>query len=141
MSNAANKAIVQEYIDALNANDIEREMALLAPDVALHTPIPDLGQGKEAFRGLMQVYHGAFPEQHVEVRNMLADGDKVVLLHTHHLVHGGEFMGAPPSGKRAVIDGVEIFRIADGKIAEFWHADDFIGLVQQLGLTPPTAPA
>jgi steroid delta-isomerase-like uncharacterized protein len=139
MTHDANTAIVQEYIDAINANDSARELAMLADDVALHTPIPGLGQGKAAFQRLMQLYHGAFPAQHVEVRKMLSDGDKVVLLHTHHVTHGGEFMGAPPSGKQAVIDGVEIFRIANGQIAEFWHADDFIGLAQQLGLAPAPA--
>jgi steroid delta-isomerase-like uncharacterized protein len=139
MSTAAHAAIVQEYIDAINANDPARESAVLADDVTLHTPIPDLGQGKAAFQRLMQLYHGAFPEQHVVVRDILVDGDKVVLLHTHHVTHGGEFMGAPPSGKQAVIDGVEIYRIANGQIAEFWHADDFSGLAQQLGLAPTPA--
>jgi steroid delta-isomerase-like uncharacterized protein len=134
MSGNPHAAIVQEYIDAVNANDLARELALLADDVTLHTPIPDLGQGKDAFQRLMQLYHGAFPQQHVVVREMLVDGDNVVLLHTHHVTHGGEFMGVPPSGKQAVIDGVEIYRIANGQIAEFWHADDLIGLAQQLGL-------
>jgi len=137
MSNNALKAVVQEYIDGVNAVDIERELATVAPDIVVHTPVPGIDNGKQGFRGLMEVYHGAFTEQHVDVRDMLVDGDKVVLLHTHHLVQGGPFLGAPPSGKRAVIDGVEIYRIADGKIAEFWHADDLIGLVQQLGLMPP----
>jgi steroid delta-isomerase-like uncharacterized protein len=141
MSPETNLAVVQEYVDAINANDIDREMAILTDNVALHTPIPGLGQGKDAFRGLMQLFHGAFPEQHLEVRDLRADGDKVVLFHTHHLVHGGEFMGVPPSGNTAVIDGVEIYRIADGKIAEFWHADDFQGLLRQLELTPPAAMA
>ena len=47
MSSDTNAAVVQEYIDAVNANDIEREMVVLADDVALHTPIPGLGQGDQ----------------------------------------------------------------------------------------------
>lgn len=137
MSSEAHKDVVQEFMDAINVNDIEREMAVMAPDIAIHTPVPGIGHGIEGMRGLMEVYHGAFTEQRVDVRDMIVDGDKVVLLHTHHLTHGGDFLGVPGTGKRAVIDGVEIYRIADGKIAEFWHADDFVGLFQQLGLTPP----
>jgi steroid delta-isomerase-like uncharacterized protein len=137
MSSEPNKAVVQAYVDAVNAADIEREMTMVTPDIAIHTPVPGIGNGIESMRGLMTIYHGAFTEQRVDVRDMIVDGDKVVLLHTHHLTQGGPFMGAPASGKHAVIDGIEIFRIADGRIAEFWHADDFVGLFQQLELTPP----
>jgi predicted ester cyclase len=60
----------------------------------------------------------------------------VVARHTHHGVHGGEFMGIPPSGKSISIVGIEEFRIADGKVVAFWHQDDLLGLLMQLGALP-----
>jgi hypothetical protein len=38
------------------------------------------------------------------------------------------------------VQGIEIFRLRDGKIAEFWHMDDFLGLLQQLGDLSVTQP-
>jgi len=35
-----------------------------------------------------------------------------------------------------MLRGVNIFRIADGKIIERWGLLDQLGLLQQLGLTP-----
>jgi predicted ester cyclase len=40
-----------------------------------------------------------------------------------------------------VLRGVNIFRIADGKIMERWGRLDDLGLLQQLGLAPQSAAA
>ncbi len=39
------------------------------------------------------------------------------------------------------VSGIEIFRLRDGKVAEFWHADDLLGLMQQLGAIPEESEA
>jgi predicted ester cyclase len=49
----------------------------------------------------------------------------------------GPFMGFAPSGREATVTGVEIFRVQNGQVAEFWHHDDLFSLVQQLGLFVP----
>ncbi len=51
-------------------------------------------------------------------------------------------MGMPPSGREATVAGIEIFRVADGRIAEMWHQDNVLSLLQQLGAIPePEQPA
>ncbi len=45
----------------------------------------------------------------------------------------GEFMGLPPTGKEVTIDGIEMFRLADGKLVERWAEFDMMSLMQQLG--------
>jgi hypothetical protein len=40
------------------------------------------------------------------------------------------------SGKKAVVEGLEMYRVVDGKIAEMWHHDALLGLMQQLGAIP-----
>jgi predicted ester cyclase len=42
----------------------------------------------------------------------------------------------PPTGKQATISGIEIYRIASGKIGERWGNFDQLGLMQQLGVIP-----
>jgi hypothetical protein len=53
----------------------------------------------------------------------------------------GEVMGESPTGREVRLRGVNIFRIADGKIVERWGRLDDIGLLQQLGLSPQPAEA
>ncbi|MDQ6774771.1 MAG: ester cyclase [Actinomycetota bacterium] len=48
--------------------------------------------------------------------------------------HTGTFRGLPPTGQRVRFSGLEINRMADGKVAEHWFQLDSVALFQQLGL-------
>lgn len=136
MSIEANKAVVRRMYEAINANDIEGVLALTTEDFVVHTGIPDIAPGRAGFRTLMEIYFGAFTEQRVDVHSLVGEGDRIVSYHTHHLVQGGPFAGMPPTGKKAVVEGLEMYRLAGGKLAEMWHHDDLLGLMQQLGAIP-----
>ena len=71
---------------------------------------------------------------------MVAEGDKVVLRYTGVATDTGGYMGRPPTGKVTRTEGMQIFRIADGKIAESWAHRDDLGVLRQLGHLPPASP-
>lgn len=48
----------------------------------------------------------------------------------------GEYSGLPPTNKDVIYSGINIFRIAEGKIAEAWDISDRLWLWQQLGVLP-----
>ena len=75
------------------------------------------------------------------MQQLMAEGDLVAENFTAHGTHRGAVMGETPTGREIVLRGVNIFRIADGKIVERWGRLDQLGLLQQLGLAPqpPTA--
>jgi predicted ester cyclase len=50
-------------------------------------------------------------------------------------------MGIAPTGREVRLTAIEIFRLANGKIAEQWVQVDNLGMLQQLGALPPPAPA
>ncbi|MCE7980110.1 MAG: hypothetical protein DYG89_02865 [Caldilinea sp. CFX5] len=89
----------------------------------------------------MNVFNSAFPGHRVQVHHLVAEGDLVSVIHTHFAKHTGPFMGMPPTGKEIVVNGVEVIRLANGKIVEFWRHDDDAGLLMQLGAMPTPAPA
>lgn len=136
MSAEQNKALMRQFFAALDTGDLEGMVAQVTEDMVTHTPIPGIGRGREGFRGFMSVFFSAFPEQSVQVHRVIAEGDRVAVHHTHHATHGGDFLGLPPTGKRVTVTGIEIFRIENGKIAEMWHQDDLLSLMQQLGIVP-----
>jgi len=51
-------------------------------------------------------------------------------------IHRSTVMGETPTGREVVLRGVNIWRIADGKIVERWGRLDDLGLYKQLGLMP-----
>ena len=78
----------------------------------------------------------AFPDLHLTVEDMIAEGDKVVTRFTSRGTQTGAFMGIPPTGKQVTVSSIVIARIADGKIVEEWGLDDQMGMLQQLGVIP-----
>jgi predicted ester cyclase len=71
------------------------------------------------------------------IEDLIAEGDKVVARLTTSGTHQGVFLGLSPTGKRVMVTGIEIFRLAGGKIVEHWNTYDDLGLFQQLGVLPP----
>ena len=137
----SSKAVVRRMFELVGQGDLDRMLDLIAEDFVVHTAVPGIAPGRDGFRTFMNVFFQAFPEQSVDIHAMLEDGDLVAVRHTHHVVHGGPFAGLPPTGRRASVDGIEIFRVADGMIAEMWHQDDLFSLMRQLGGPPDGDPA
>lgn len=80
------------------------------------------------------MFDAAFPHHCVTVEAIVSQGDLVSVLHTHTATHAGVFMGMPLTDKSVVVNGLELFRIYDGKITEFWRKDDDVSLLMQLGM-------
>jgi predicted ester cyclase len=135
MSVEHKKALVERlFVEINDGQRYDLLDELCHADVVIHDPIGGDSQGIEAFRGLFMFFRQAFGEQRTELRTYVAEGEYVALLHTHHAKSTGSFLGAPPTGAWLAIPGLELFRMSDGKIAEFWRFDADAMLLAQLGL-------
>lgn len=94
-------------------------------------------QNREQDKKLCQAFFTAFPDLRFMLDELVAEGDKVALVWTANCTHKGEFMGIPATGKRIKFKGIDVYRIADGKIAEVWASMDNLGMMQQVGVIPP----
>jgi predicted ester cyclase len=82
----------------------------------------------------------AIPDLNYTLEDMVAEGDKVVARYTARFTHKGTYMGIPATGKQVAAKGVEIYRLAGGKIVESWDFPDTLGMMTQLGAIPGRAP-
>lgn len=73
---------------------------------------------------------------YMTVDDMLAEEDRVMVRWTFYGTQQGEFAGLPATHRKVRYGGVNIFRIADGKIVEIWDTLDGLSLWQQLGVLP-----
>ncbi|MEJ2704021.1 MAG: ester cyclase [Sedimentisphaerales bacterium] len=111
---------------------------VFAPDAILHLGTDDV-QGPEGFKEYVAGYREAFPDIHWAVEDQVAEGDMVVTRLTGTGTHQGELMGIPPTGLQVTVTAIANVRIVGDKIQESWSSWDALGLMQQLGVMPPTA--
>ena len=90
---------------------------LHSPEYVGHMPVVPGAVGREALRALMAAYYAAV-DFHGTLDFLIAEGDMVVMRETHRGKHIGEFQGIPPTGKEVTVATTDIYRFADGKIAE-----------------------
>jgi steroid delta-isomerase-like uncharacterized protein len=141
MGAEAHRAFAARYVDAINrafaTGDTAALEACFAPGYVEHVREQGPDPGVGGLLAVVRAIRAAVPDARGVVEDVLVDGDRVALRHAHHGTHTGPFLGLPPTGTRFAFQGIEIFRLADGRIAESWHVDDNLRLMQQLGAGPP----
>ena len=91
----------------------------------------------EDLKQFFVMLRSGFPDFQATMEDLLAEGDKVALRFTFRGTHQGEFLGIAPTGKQVTMVGIDIFRIADGRIVELWgQEEDVLGMMQQIGAIP-----
>jgi steroid delta-isomerase-like uncharacterized protein len=60
----------------------------------------------------------AFPDWHGTIDHLIADGDKVVAFFTWTGTHEGDYLGIPATGRTITLRTADLFRVADGRLAE-----------------------
>ncbi|MFC1794382.1 ester cyclase, partial [Planctomycetota bacterium] len=135
---AANKALENRVFEEIwNQGLLDVADEVFAPDAILHLGTDDV-QGPEGFKQYVAGYRAAIPDIHWTVEDQVAEGDIVVTRLTGTGTHQGELMGIPPTGLQVTATAIATVRIAEGKIQESWNSWDALGLMQQLGVMPPT---
>jgi steroid delta-isomerase-like uncharacterized protein len=138
MSTEDNKALMRRFLEEVfNKKNLAAIDELIAPNHIDHSAgAAGSPAGPEGSRQLIGMMLTAFPDMHVTVEDMIAEGDKVVVRFTERGTQQGAFGSIPPTGKHVEVSTIDIVRIEGGKIAEEWGIDDMLGMLQQLGLVP-----
>jgi predicted ester cyclase len=139
-NNAANKAIVLRLVEVFNGRRLDLLGDVLHPEFRGRGisafPPEGPGAGPAARRKLYETFYQAIPDARAEVLDVVAEGDKVVLVDRFGGTHRGEFLGRPGTGDRIEWMAVHIYTIRDGKVLEDAVMTDALAIMQQLGLVP-----
>ena len=142
MTTETNKAIVHRYVEeGYNACNMAAIDELFAADFVNHDPAQPAVRDLQTLKQLIMAQHAAFPDVRTTIEDLVAVGDKVVKRFTVRGTHTGDFNGIPGTGNQFTLQGIDILRLADGKIQEIWIGYDMLGLLQQLGVMPTPAEA
>jgi predicted ester cyclase len=140
MSAEENKKIVLSLFEALNARDLSLWSQHLADNYIAEHPGVSVPLDKTRSTGYNQRFVTAFPDIHLEVLHVLAEGDYVLIHWSGSGTHAerlatltGETI--PPTRRRVSLSGAELFEVRETKIVRQWSYWDQLSLLAQLGIT------
>jgi predicted ester cyclase len=143
MSLDANKSLARRiWDDVFNGRNLDVADELIAPEAVNHEAGPGASsRGPESLKAAVTWLSAAFPDVHMAIDDIVAEGDKVVLQTTMSGTHQGSFMGIEPTGRRFAQRQVHILRMQAGKAVAHWAVRDDLGFMQQLGASPAQSTA
>ena len=122
-----------EYIEQGNRKSFEE---LVAEDVVNHSAPPGSSKGPDGMIHFLQnVLRTGFPDLSVEILDQVAEGDLVTTRKAIHATHSGDFMGIPPTGKKVIINVIDMIRLRQGKYVEHWGMSNLSDVIAQLSFS------
>jgi steroid delta-isomerase-like uncharacterized protein len=128
-----NRAIVLRNFRAFDSGDLRTLEETTTPGFIDHNPLESQLPGVKGTMQASEVYRTAFPDAEIAVEDTIAEADKVVIRWSGYATHKGPFLDVPPTGKRVTLEGITIFRVEKGRVAEQWGELNLFGILRQLG--------
>jgi hypothetical protein len=117
-----NKEVVQRYYsEVINGRKLDRTEDFFADE--------RIAAGVRA--GCFS-YFESFPDLHVSIDELIAEGDRVFCRSTITGTHDGEYKGIPATGRHMATECAEVFRVVDGRFLGYWCLTNVAGLMRQL---------
>jgi steroid delta-isomerase-like uncharacterized protein len=131
----ANKQVVSRWTELWNEKGVGGVDEIFADDFRDEQLAARLGQPVtlESFKASLHSLMQAMGHAQFEEHELVAEGDQVIVRWTVRGVHQGMLWGLPPTGKAFAVDGVNIFRVRDGRIVErrsFLDPGGVLGLLE-----------
>jgi steroid delta-isomerase-like uncharacterized protein len=126
------------FAEVWNKKSVSAIDEMLSPDVVLHGLSNDGSplKGPAGFKAFHAAFCSAFPDIHVDVPDMVEQGDRLAVRFVASGTHTGQGLGIDASGHRMQVDGMAIVRVQNGRIVEGWNLFDRLKLLNQIGVLP-----
>jgi predicted ester cyclase len=130
----ANERVVEAFLqDVVNEHNGGDAANFLTPDAQWYGGTVGLVSGRANVAGLFAGVVAAFPDAHITISDIFGQGDQVVVRVVVSGTQEGPVLGIPASGRHVQWDGVDIYRLSDGKIGNIWAGDDWTAILNDTG--------
>ena len=124
----------RRYATFWNTGDERHARAALAAGFTDRTLPPGRAQGVPGPLAASRFVRTAIPDLRADAQQMIVAGDRVTVHYRFHGHFTGQWAGTQGRGQAIDFIATDIYRIADGRIADNWHIEDNLALMQQLSL-------
>ena len=130
----ANERVVEAFLqDVINEHNGDHAINYLNPDMQWSGGTVGTVTGSANVAGLFASVVAAFPDAHITINDIFGQRDQVVVRVVVSGTQEGAILGIPASGRFVQWDGVDVYRLSDGKISNIWAGDDWTAILDDTG--------
>jgi predicted ester cyclase len=137
-----NREVVERFLNHTHSNDLA-DLAVIdetvAENIVCHgfpgEPICD----REAYKNFFRNFRQSFDNMDWTIHALVADSTYVSARWEIEATHCGPFAGVEASGQRVRFNGMVLYRMERGRIAETWLQINELMLLQAIGALPAQA--
>lgn len=129
------RSIIAPFYDALTAPASKDVRALVEGVASLDWRSfsgEGVSKGREEFIQQVTGFGRLIPDLAWEIKQVVVDGDTIVVRSEARGTPAADFMGVPHSGKGFAIMTIDIHTVAEGKLVRAHHVEDWAGALRQL---------
>jgi steroid delta-isomerase-like uncharacterized protein len=133
------KAVTYQILKIWNEGDTGIADGLYDSDYVRHHPVPSASASLEDFINTVKTNREVYPDYRLAFDEIITEGDRIIAFATVTGTNTGPLEGRPATGKTIRMNGIYVYRIKGGRIAEEWTYFNLLSYYQQLGyaLAPP----
>jgi steroid delta-isomerase-like uncharacterized protein len=129
-----NERVVEAFLqDVVNEHNGDHAINYMNPGMQWYGGTVGTVTGSANVAGLFASVVAAFPDAHITINDIFAQGDQVVVRVVVSGTQEGAILGIPASGRFVQWDGVDVYRLSDGKISNIWAGDDWTAILNDTG--------
>jgi hypothetical protein len=139
------KGAMIDMLNAFNSRQPERvPKQLFGPDYREAAEMPEFPLDRrleqlappERVQAEIELVREAFPDMEYKVKELVAEGDTVIMIWEFTGTHKGEFFGRRSEGRKANVRGYEVVKFKDGQMVSHYdnHHQTSVEVLGQLGL-------
>ena len=129
-----NERVVEAFLqDVINEHNGDHAINYLNPDMQWSGGTVGTVTGSTNVAGLFASVVAAFPDAHITINDIFGQADQVVVRVVVSGTQQGAILGIPASGRFVQWDGVDVYRLSDGKISNIWAGDDWTAILNDTG--------
>ena len=133
---AVNVEIITRFEHAFRAADQATIDELCDPGLVDRNPAPGEEPSLAGFKQKVAGFKAIFPDLVEDLQDIVASGDTVATRWVVTSSQQQDFMGIPASGQAIRVEGMNFYRLRDGRVTDIWTQFDGVALMQQLGAIP-----
>ena len=128
------RALMQSFIEEVwNQKKLERADDFFTPE-ATSPDAPGLPPGGAGVKVIAGMFFEAFPDFHMDIDFLAAEGDRVAAHFVQGGTHQGPLFGISATGNMVRFGEIGILRLEGGKVVESFYNTDMLSLMQQMGV-------